>query len=154
LESPLLALSNGWQPQLFGSTIMYKKLVQDVVDPISQEWQGAEDLSIYQTGADATQVMTSLAQLAARCRSSAQVRDSGGMQTREQLVTLSGLGNQEFDIQVRSTAPDTLEVADDWIIIRDGRCLLDVYEQTAPSTLWKYLQPAAQTAWRAFQNGS
>lgn len=60
LASPLLALSDGSQPQLFGSTIMYKKLVQDIVDPISQEWQGAENLSIYQTSADATQTMTGL----------------------------------------------------------------------------------------------
>jgi hypothetical protein len=44
-------------------------------------------------------------------------------------------------------------VASDWVVIRSGRCLLVVYEQAAPGTSGKYLQPAAQTAWRVFEKG-
>lgn len=76
------------------------------------------------------------------------------MQFREHLVSLARLGNQAFDVQVRATAPATPELADDWIIIRDGHCMLDVYETNAPSALWRYLQPAAQAAWRVFKNTS
>lgn len=70
LESPLLVLRDGAQPQLFGSTIMYKRLAKANPDPIYQVWEGTENLGVYQTTEDAEQAMASLTQLAMRCRDS------------------------------------------------------------------------------------
>jgi hypothetical protein len=156
LESPESALEYGDQPQLTGNTMLVKSLEKVVTDPTTQEWGGGEILSVYPTSTDARQVMAGVAGLAARCRNAAQVQQSIGMQisTREHLVTVPRVGDQAFDIEVRTTSPAGGDVASDWVIIRSGRCLLAVDEQAAPEAGRKYLQPVAQTAWRVFEGGS
>lgn len=156
LESPGLTLGYGAQPQLTGNTMLVKSLVKVVTDPTTQEWGGGEILSVYPASTDARQVMAGVAGLAARCRNAAQVQQSIGVQisTREHLVTVPRVGDQAFDIEVRTTSPAGGDVASDWVVIRSGRCLLVVDEQAAPEAGWKYLQPTAQTAWRVFEGGS
>jgi hypothetical protein len=63
------------------------------------------------------------------------------------------MGDQALDIEVRSTGPNGVILAGDWIVIRSGPCILLLDQQPIPGTrTTKYLQDAARTAWQVYKD--
>jgi hypothetical protein len=148
----LMYLSYGPAPVLEGDSVLVKLLVPKVTDIITQAWQGEEIIEVFR-GDGAQQAMTALARDGSRCTAAVPFASSAGLRARTRVRPLAGLGDQALYVQASVMGSTPVVIANDWILIRSGRCLLIVEEQgTALPHAADYLMAAAHAAWRAYQH--
>jgi hypothetical protein len=153
----------GTQPILSGGEALFRKISGDP-SAIGGGWNAGESIAVYR-GSGAQQVMSALVRLAARCTSAQVISGYGTTSSfREHVVKLAGIGDQAFNIEVHITfwntnsGPTTtsaMVIAENWILIRSGRCLLAVYEFPTPSSIpGGYLEATARAALRIYESGT